>query len=161
MNVTLTIFLQKTRGEKLSNFHTVIRTHVTPVHCGKREVLFTKNFFCQINSLLTYFVKPLLSRNFGQKCVRTVWKSTIKAIMFKKFREINYLVIHLVKTLIWRLFHTTVRENSRNFRTVSVEIKTKNIIMILMSFFPSNQRFHEKCLSMIAFYSTFPHCVWE
>ena len=28
-----------------------------------------------------------------------------------------------------------------------------------LTFFPSNQRFHGKCLSMIAFYSTFPHCV--
>ena len=30
----------------------------------------TKNFFRQINSLVTYLVKPLLSRNFCQKCVR-------------------------------------------------------------------------------------------
>ena len=30
----------------------------------------TKNFFRQINSLVTYLVKPFLSRNFWQKCVR-------------------------------------------------------------------------------------------
>ena len=30
----------------------------------------TKKIFRQINSLVTYLVKPLLSRNFCQKCVR-------------------------------------------------------------------------------------------
>ena len=35
----------------------------------KREIL-TKEIFRQINSLVIYLVKPLLSRNFCQKCVR-------------------------------------------------------------------------------------------
>ena len=36
----------------------------------KPEILSHQKIFRQINSLVTYFVKPLLSRNFCQKCVR-------------------------------------------------------------------------------------------
>ena len=36
----------------------------------KREILSHQKIFRQINSLVTYLVKPLLSRNFCQKCVR-------------------------------------------------------------------------------------------
>ena len=38
--------------------------------CGITGNSLSPNFFRQINSLLTYLVKPLLSRNFCQKCVR-------------------------------------------------------------------------------------------
>ena len=71
----------------------------TVSHCGKtRNSLSPKFFFRQINSLVTYLVKPLLSRNFWQKCVRensrnfhtvTVWKfKNISAT--KILREINF-----------------------------------------------------------------------
>ena len=52
-------------------------------HCGKTRNSLSQNiFFRQINSLVTYLVKPLLSRNFFQKWVRensrnfhtVVWK---------------------------------------------------------------------------------------
>ena len=36
----------------------------------KREILSHRKIFRQINSLVTYLVKPLFSRNFCQKCVR-------------------------------------------------------------------------------------------
>ena len=51
----------------------------------------TKKFFRQINSLVTYLVKPLLSRNFCQKCVRENSR-TLHNFQFQfslKFREIN------------------------------------------------------------------------
>ena len=69
----------------------------------------TKKIFRQINSLVTYLVKPLLSRNFRQKCVRENSRNFHNvtllcysdglpyAITPKKFREINYLVTSLVK----------------------------------------------------------------
>ena len=63
----------------------------------------TKKFFRQINSLVTYLVKPLLSRNFCQKnawerlpvistmCCDsvTVWKNEEFCLTGKIFREIN------------------------------------------------------------------------
>ena len=52
----------------------------------------TKNIVRQINSLVTYLVKPLLSRNFCQKCVR---------------------------------------ENSRNFHTVSCNKNLQNIRAVI------------------------------
>ena len=36
----------------------------------KRDILSHQKKFRQINSLVTYLVNPLLSRNFYQKCVR-------------------------------------------------------------------------------------------
>ena len=37
---------------------------------NEKNYLITKEIFRQINSLVTCLVKPLLSRNFCQKCVR-------------------------------------------------------------------------------------------
>ena len=36
----------------------------------KREILIRQNFFRQINSLVAYLVKPLISRNFCRKRMR-------------------------------------------------------------------------------------------
>ena len=53
---------------------TVFRFHVKNIGaqctCGKTRNSLSPNFFRQINSLVTYLVTPLLSRNFCQKCVR-------------------------------------------------------------------------------------------
>ena len=44
----------------VGNSHTVLKNE---------EFSLTRKLFCQINSLVTYLVKPLLSRNFCQKCI--------------------------------------------------------------------------------------------
>ena len=53
-------FVKSFFEELLSTLHNV----------EKREIFSHRKKFRQINSLVTYFVKPLLSRNFCQKCVR-------------------------------------------------------------------------------------------
>ena len=69
-----------------------------------REISITKNYFRQINFLVTYIVKPLLSRNLYQKCVREnsrnfhtdgnnceIWYCNFICIWSdRKFREIEY-----------------------------------------------------------------------
>ena len=60
-------FCQKCMRERIPvfNFHTVY------THCGKtRNSLSPNSFFRLINSLVTYLVNLLLSRNFWQKCMR-------------------------------------------------------------------------------------------
>ena len=72
---------------------------------GKNEKCsLTKKIFrqCQINSLVTYLVKSLLSRNFCQKCVRensrnfhtVLWKlrNFTVTIFSQKFRQLNFLL---------------------------------------------------------------------
>ena len=52
-------------------------------------------------------------------CCRTLWKLQKFTLTEKKFRQINYLVISLVKTLLSRNFcQKRVRVNFRNFHTV-------------------------------------------
>ena len=93
---------------------------------------FYQKIFRQIDSLVISFVKTLLSRNFCQKCVRldrsSFYTSTLcsekewKIYSHRKFffRQINYLVISLVKPSLWRNFcQKCVRVNFRNFHTVA------------------------------------------
>ena len=57
--------------EKFWNFQIVQLYWSSTVHTvEKREILSHQNFFRQINSLVTYLVKPFLSRIFCQKCMR-------------------------------------------------------------------------------------------
>ena len=98
-----------------SNFHTV-HTHSVE----KQEILSHQKIFRQINSLVTYLVNALVSRNFCQKCVRvfrnfhSVEKREILSHQ-KIFRQINCLV----KPLLSRNFcQKCVKEISRNFPTV-------------------------------------------
>ena len=54
-----------------------------------QKIDFTKNseIFCEINSLVTYFVKSLFSRNFCQKCVwklQKFGKNFVKVLCYKK-----------------------------------------------------------------------------
>ena len=63
----------------------------------------TKEIFRQINSL----VKPLLSRNFCQKCVREIFCNfhTVEIYpTWKNFREINLQYNSLIEKLLWRNF---------------------------------------------------------
>ena len=56
----------------------------------------------------------------------TVWKSENFSLTEKIFRQINSLVIYLLKPLLSRNFYQKcVRGNSRNFHTVSHEILSK------------------------------------
>ena len=51
--------------------HSAEKQEILSPHCGKiQKFTLTEKIFRQINSLVTYLVKPLLSRNFCQKCVR-------------------------------------------------------------------------------------------
>ena len=79
----------------------------------KREILSHRKLFRQSNSLATYLVKSLLSRNFChcQKCVRENSRNILH-----KFREINYLFYFLkffwrkkiCSEVIFPVFHTVV-----------------------------------------------------
>ena len=69
----------------------------------KREILSHWRKFRQINSL----VKPLLSRNFCQKCVREIFCNfhTVEIYpTWKNFREINLQYNSLIEKLLWRNF---------------------------------------------------------
>ena len=86
--VSTWIFWQQFRGIKLFNnvcmyikgrwFHEIFArisgiSEWPDSHCTiwkNEKFSLAKKIFRQINYLLTYFVKPLLSRNFCQKCVR-------------------------------------------------------------------------------------------
>ena len=70
-----TIFLQKFRQSNFFTKHLYCKSIWRKnFKWGKIYEIFTlyltKNFFHQINTLVTYLVKPLLSRNFCQKCMR-------------------------------------------------------------------------------------------
>ena len=86
-----------------------------------------QKIFRQINSLVIYSEKRLLSRNFCQDCVRknsrnfhtTVWKNEKNSLTKKLFRQINSLVTSLVKTSLSRNFcQKCVRLNHSNFHNV-------------------------------------------
>ena len=79
----------------------------------KREILSHLKIFREINSLVTYLVKPMLSRNFYQKRVRennrnfhnvmyhsTVWEmQKFSLTLFsQKFRESNCLTKKLLNS---------------------------------------------------------------
>ena len=71
----------------VGNSHTVLKNE---------EFSLTRKLFCQINSLVTYLVKPLLSRNFCQKCIILRFKVSYTKcenlrifLPFKILREIN------------------------------------------------------------------------
>ena len=99
-----------------------------------------ENIFRQITSLVISLVKTLISRKIGQKGVRvnfhnfhtvrfpqyTVekWKN-YSHLTQKIFRQINSLIISLVKSLLSRNFCQIdkVRVNFRNFHTVCNEEK--------------------------------------
>ena len=73
----------------------------------------TTKIFRQINSLVTYLVH--ISTICTAQCEKTRHSLSLK----KKIRQINYLVISLVKPLISRNFcEKSVRENFCNFHTV-------------------------------------------
>ena len=86
-------------------------------------IFLTKKIFRQIDSLVISLLKTLLSRNSAENAWDqiaanstlwhyTVWKNEKFTLTEKKFREINSLVICLVKPLISRIFsHKCVRVN--------------------------------------------------
>ena len=98
-----------------------------------------KEIFRQINSFVIYVVKPLLSRNFCQKCVTKNSRNIVTLRKLRKFtltgkifREITYLVISLVKQLLSRNFcQKCVRMNSRNFHTVHTVIRQESLLLTL------------------------------
>ena len=121
-----------------SFFHSVCTT-VTVWKNGKFSL--TEKKFRQINYLVISLVKPLLSRNFCEKSVRensgnfhTVAlrsEENEKFTLTKKiFRQINYLVISLVKMLLSRNFcQKSVRVNFLKYHTVKLQLHeffTKN-----------------------------------
>ena len=57
------------------------------------EIVFSliKKEFRQINFLVIYLVKPLLSRNFCQKSVRENLRNFHTVVILQKFRQINIL----------------------------------------------------------------------
>ena len=83
-----------------------------------RKTLLTQNQFdekMEKNSL-SYTTKILREMNVQHY---TVWKNEKFSLTEKKFRQINYLVISLVKPLLSRNFcKESVRENFCNFHTV-------------------------------------------
>ena len=108
--------------ENFCNFHTVPVSHKVE----KREILSHRKKIREMNSLVISLVKTLLSRNFCKKSVRenfrnfhtvyhTLWKLQKFALTKKIFRQINYLVISLGKTLLSRNFcQKWVRVNFSN-----------------------------------------------
>ena len=73
------------------NFHTVLQKFTTFTYHSveKRDILSHQWKFRQINSLVTYLVKPLLSRNFCQKCVRENSRNFHTVPSYQKFRQIK------------------------------------------------------------------------
>ena len=68
------------------------------------EFSFTRKIFRQINSLITYLVKPLLSRNFCQNCMREEFRNfhTVEmklllslTISSQKVREMDAFFVNL------------------------------------------------------------------
>ena len=111
-----------TTTTKYSWFHEICVINLTRIHAKTRNSPLT--IFFSPNQL--YFVKPLLSRNFCQKCVRensstvhTVWKlQKFSLTLFsQKFRESNGFTKEITKELNWRNFFS-VRENFFFFPTM-------------------------------------------
>ena len=71
--------------ENFSFFHTVLREHSVEI----TGILSHQKKFHEINSSVTYLVKPLLSRNFCQKCVRENSRNfyTVVSAQFGKTRN--------------------------------------------------------------------------
>ena len=92
---------------------------------------FCENFVKTASKLAVFLpLNKLISRNFCEKivleqsrakydCQFTVWKNEKFTLTQNFFRQINYLVILLVKSLFSRNFcQKRVRVNFRNFHTV-------------------------------------------
>ena len=119
------------------------------MHCVEKWEIFShQKIFRQINCLLTYLAKPLLSRNFCQKCVRDnspnfhiyvyvtnlSWKWFHEKLLFSKFREIDdipstYLYINFTKvspfethfiTDVWRTWTFVTNFSSYNLQNTKV-----------------------------------------
>ena len=77
----------------------------------------------------------------------TVWKNKKFSLNEKIFREISYLVTSLVKPLFSRNFcQKSVRENFRNFHTVSVEMYNFSATQILREINFRDSRSSKTCL---------------
>ena len=71
-----------------------------------------------------------------------MWKNEKFSLAEKKFRQNNYLVISLVKPLLWRNFcQKYVRENFRNFHTVLCVFQKNEYFSVKSTCFLSS-RFH-------------------
>ena len=97
---------------------------------------FDKNFV-----KLTFLLKKILKSRFDEKMFGSeffhtvVWKNEKFSLTEKTFRQINYLVISLVKPLLSRNFcEKSVRENFCNFHTVSVFRKNKSLLSLVKIF---------------------------
>ena len=99
----------------------------------KFDFTLTKKIFRQINSLVTYLIKPLLSRNFCQKCMREFPKFShccaIHTVLEKpkiychlkniSWNQFTAWFISLVKQLFSRYFwEKMVTAKFRNFHTM-------------------------------------------
>ena len=118
--IAFTEFLRK-KGEReflqspqcaLWNTHSALqcwKMKNTVTQCGKTRNSLTWKIFRQINSLVTYLVKPLLSRNFCQKCVGENSRNFHTNFFVK---STTILVTSLVKALL-----------SQNFCQKNVRVK--------------------------------------
>ena len=115
--------------QNVNCFHEIFFSIQSEFQCFPYYCIEKKNR--QINyNLVISFVKPLFSRNFCQKSVRvnisdvhtvycTLWIFYKLTLTENKFRQINYLVISLVKILLSRNFRQKyVSEIFREFHTV-------------------------------------------
>ena len=97
-----------------------------------KKFFLTKKIFRQINSLVTYLVKPSLSRNFCQKCVR------------ENSRNFHTVAKHNVE--ITEIYSHTFRQKFVNVTTVLLknitnELIWRNIFLMRVnsSFFPGGK----------------------
>ena len=96
--------------------------------CESEKFTLTGKIFCQINCLVIFFDKPLLSRHFCQFLLSareiTMWKSAKFSLLHKIFsmKSVLYFFSNsFVKTLLSRNFRQKcVRVNLRNFQTAIV-----------------------------------------
>ena len=113
---------------------------------GTHEKFSLTNFFSWNQLFSNFFLKTLLSRNFCQKCVRQNFKifpiHTVEITEiyshWKKFRQLNYLVIYLAKMLLSRNFcHKRVRVNFLYFQTLPLCEANRNygILPVLLQKF--------------------------
>ena len=112
--------------------------HDSMIHSVEKWIS-SKEIFRQINSLINGLVKPSLSRNFWQKCVRsnfrhfhTVWfsKNPYYWKYFVKSRITKWFSWTLMKTVISRkLWQKPVTENpiisAKGHVTLSILVKSK------------------------------------
>ena len=123
---------------------------VTQSLCEKR-----KEIFRQINSFVIYVVKPLLSRNFCQKCVTKNSRNIVT--LLQKFTLTEKIFRQMTLVISFTCFHEIILKWYKNFVNSTLHSVEKREIYSHRKNISSNQLFRDFFSKCVAFTKFLPY----